>query len=91
MDRTRDTVALFGVLREEVRFGMPHLFGPGLTLMGYGDHNRGAAERALGLVQEEKLNLNALVSLSMPLSEYAIGVEKLRRKEAIKVCFLPWA
>jgi threonine dehydrogenase-like Zn-dependent dehydrogenase len=91
MDRTRDSVAIFGVLREEVRFGMPHLFGPGLTLMGYGDHNRAAAERALGLVQEGKLNLNALVSTSMPLSEYALGVEKLRKKEAIKVCFLPWA
>ncbi len=91
MDRTRDSVAIFGVLRDEVHFGMPHLFGPGLTLMGYGDHNRGAAERALRLVEQGQLDLKALVSVSMPLSDYIIGVEKLRKKEAIKVCFLPWA
>src|SRR5213076_2021716 len=44
MDRTRRCVTLFGVLRKEVRFTARHLFGPGLHLMGYGDHNRAAAE-----------------------------------------------
>jgi len=90
MDRSSELVAIFGVLRQEVRFGFRHLFGPGLTLMGYGDHNRGAAERALELVREEKLCLESLVTRSMGFDRYAEGVEMLRRKEAIKICFLPW-
>lgn len=90
MDRTKETVALFGVLRKEVRFGFRHLFGPGLTLMGYGDHNRGAGERALQLVLDGKLNLEALITETMGFERYAEGVDLLRRKEAIKVLFLPW-
>lgn len=90
MDRTRETVAIFGVLRQEVRFGFRHLFGPGLTLMGYGDHNRGAGERALQLVLDNQLNLEALVSEIMGFDRYAAGVDLLRRKEAIKILFTPW-
>jgi len=90
MDRTRETVAIFGVLRQEVRFGFRHLFGPGLTLMGYGNHNRGAADRALQLVEAGKLDLEALVTETMGLERYAEGVELLRRKEAIKILFTPW-
>jgi len=90
MDRTVELVAIFGVLRKEVRFGFRHLFGPGLTLMGYGDHNRQAAERALRLVLDGKLKLDALVTESMGFDRYAEGVEMLRRKEAIKILYLPW-
>jgi threonine dehydrogenase-like Zn-dependent dehydrogenase len=89
MDRTKETVAIFGVLRKEVRFGFRHLFGPGLTLMGYGDHNREAGERALQLVVEGKLDLSALVTRTLPFEQYAEGVEMLRRKEAIKILFTP--
>ena len=90
MDRSAELVAIFGVLRKEVRFGFRHLFGPGLTLMGYGDHNRQAAERALRLVLDGKLKLDALVTESMGFDRYAEGVEMLRRKEAIKILYLPW-
>lgn len=91
MDRTKETVAIFGVLRKEVRFGFRHLFGPGLTLMGYGNHNRGAGERALQLVMEGKLDLEALVTETMGFDRYAEGVDLLRRKQAIKILFRPWA
>jgi threonine dehydrogenase-like Zn-dependent dehydrogenase len=89
MDRTRRAVALFGVLREEVRFGTRHLFGPGLTLMGYGEHNRVAAQTALRFICEGKLQLAPLITHTLPLSRYAEGVELLRAKQAIKVLFLP--
>ena len=91
MDRTRHAVTIFGVLRDEVRYAGRHMWGPGVTLMGYGDHNRPAAEAALGLVEAGKLDLGALVSATMPLSRYVDGVELLRRKQAIKVLFYPWA
>ncbi len=91
MDRTRRCVALFGVLREEVRFSGPrHLFGPGLILMGYGNHTRTAAETALRLVVEGKLKLEPLVTTTLPFTRYAEGVELLRTKRAIKVLFDPW-
>jgi len=90
MDRTRRCVTLFGVLREEVRFTSRHLFGPGLLLMGYGDHNRTAAETALRLIIEGKLRLAPLITRTLPLTRYAEGVESLRRKAAIKILFDPW-
>ena len=90
MDRTRRCVTLFGVLREEVRFASRHLFGPGLLLMGYGDHNRAAAETALGFIREGKLRLAPLITHRLPFTRYAEGVELLRRKSAIKVLFDPW-
>jgi threonine dehydrogenase-like Zn-dependent dehydrogenase len=90
MDRTRRCVALFGVLREEVRFASRHLFGPGLILMGYGDHNRAAAETALRFIAEGKLRLDPLVTTTLPFSRYGEGVELLHTKKAIKVLFDPW-
>jgi len=91
LDRTKRVVTIFGVLRGEVRYTGRHMWGPGVTLMGYGDHNRTAAETALGFVEAGSLNLSALVTHTLPLPRYAEGVELLRRKEAIKVLFDPWA
>jgi threonine dehydrogenase-like Zn-dependent dehydrogenase len=90
MDRTRRCVTLFGVLREEVRFGTRHLFGPGLALVGYADHNRAAAESALAFIKSGALDLSALITHRLPFRRYAEAVELLRRKEAIKVLFDPW-
>ncbi len=91
MDRTRRAVALFGVLREEVRFTSRHLFGPGLILMGYADHNRAAAETALECIIQGKLDLSSLVSAKMNFNHYEEAVQLLREKKAIKVLFDPWA
>ena len=90
MARTNEVVTIFGVLREEVAFGRPHVRG-GFMLMGYAGHNRQAAERALGLVLEGKLNLAPLATHCLPFTHYAEGVDLLRRKEAIKIRFDPWA
>jgi threonine dehydrogenase-like Zn-dependent dehydrogenase len=89
MDRTGEAVAIFGVLREDVTFGARHWSR--LALMGYGSHNRQAAERALQLVEEGKLKLAPLVTHILPFSRYDEGIALLRRQEAVKVCFLPWA
>ncbi len=89
-DRTQRCVTLFGVLREEVRYGGRHMFGPGLLLMGYGDHNRVAAETALRFITEGKLRLAPLITHTLPFSQYAVGVELLRTKQAIKILFDPW-
>jgi len=90
MDRTKRAVALFGVLREEVRFASRHLFGPGLILMGYADHNRKAAETALSMIIDGKLDLSVLVTKTMSFNDYKKGVDMLRRKEATKILFDPW-
>jgi threonine dehydrogenase-like Zn-dependent dehydrogenase len=90
MDRTRRCVTLFGVLREEVRFGTRHLFGPGLVLAGYGEHNRAAAETALRFITEGRLKLAPLMTHTLPFTRYAEGGELLRTKQAIKVLFDPW-
>jgi threonine dehydrogenase-like Zn-dependent dehydrogenase len=87
MDRTRDAVSIFGVLREDIIFGPAHWAG--LSLMGYGSHNLGAAKRALELIASGKLDLAPLATHTLPLSKYKEGIELLRRKEAVKVCYVP--
>jgi threonine dehydrogenase-like Zn-dependent dehydrogenase len=88
--RTRIAVTLFGVLREPVRYSPELMWGPGVSLLGYGDHMRAHGEAALGFVTAGKLRLDALVSCTMPMRRYADAVEMLRRQEAIKVLFDPW-
>lgn len=89
MDRTRDSVALFGVLREEVRFTMKH-WRRALKLIGYAAHNRSAAERAVQLIRAEKLDLKPLTTTRLPFSRYAEGVTMLKEKKAIKILYDPW-
>ena len=86
---TRSTVAIFGVLREHVAFGPEHWWGD-FALLGYGEHNRSAAERALTLVEAGTLRLAPLVTHTLPLRRYEEGVELLRNKDALKVLFRPW-
>ncbi len=88
MDRTRDLVALFGVLREEVRFGFKH-WCDALHLLGYGPQTREAAEAALAHVEAGQLDLSPLISQTLPMSDYLEGVSLLQKKQAIKVLFIP--
>jgi threonine dehydrogenase-like Zn-dependent dehydrogenase len=90
LHRTNQAVALFGVVRQEIKYAAGLMWGPGVTLMGYGDHNRAAAETALAAVEADALDLSALITETMPLSDYVRGVDLLRRKEAIKILFDPW-
>ena len=90
MDRTKDAVAIFGVLRDEVVFTTRH-WARGLSLLGYRSHNLAAARKALRLIADGKLDLKPLSTHTLPLNRYAEGVDLLRTKEAIKVRFLPWA
>jgi threonine dehydrogenase-like Zn-dependent dehydrogenase len=88
MDRTKETVALFGVQREEYTFAPRHYSN--LRLCGYPGHSRAAAEYAVRLIEVGKLNLAPLVSVHLPLEEYGRGIEMLEKQEAIKICFRPW-
>lgn len=91
MDRTQRCVTIFGVLREDVAFAPRHLWGPGVTLMGYGDHNRAAGVTALKFIRQGKLDLAPLTTKTLPFTRYAEGVELLKTKQAIKILFDPWA
>lgn len=88
MDRTEHAVAIFGVLRETLSY-CPRHFG-GLWLIGYEAHNKDAAERALQLIAAAQLDLAALISRKLPFTEYKAGIDLLRRKQALKICFQPW-
>ena len=90
MGHTRGAVALFGVLRDDVAYGWQQ-WRSGVDILGYGSHNRNAAERALALIEDGRLDLSCIVSHELPLSDYAAGVELLRTQQALKVCFLPHA
>ena len=87
MDRTQDVVAFFGVQREDYTYALRHA---GLTLLGYKGHFRESAEYAVGLIREGKLNLAPLITHKLPLERYREALELLEKRQAIKVCFLPW-
>lgn len=89
MDHVRETVALFGVQREDYTFAPRH-YSPALRLCGYPGHSRAAAEYAVSLITSGQLDLAPLVSLSLPLERYNEGIDLLEKQQAIKVCFRPW-
>ena len=90
MDRVKEVVTIFGVVREDIRFRPRHWRGE-LALVGYGTHNRGAAEQALALVLQGQLKLSPLITHRLPFTRYQEGVELLRQKKAVKVLFSPRA
>lgn len=90
VDHTRSAVALFGVVREDITFPGSRWYG-GFSLLGYGEHNLGAAKRALSWIELGKLDLAPLITHRLGLPEYARGVELLESKEAIKILFDPWS
>jgi len=88
MDRVADVVSIFGVLRNDVKFGFEHWLG--LRLCGCPPHNRAAAEDAENLLREGRLDLRPLISHQLPMSAYREAIDMLERQEATKVCLLPW-
>lgn len=90
MGHTRGAVALFGVLRDDVAYGWQQ-WRSKVDILGYGAHNINAAERALALIEDGRLDLSCIVTHELPLSDYAAGVELLRTQQALKVCYLPHA
>lgn len=84
MDRTNKAVALFAVQRDD--YTLRH---QGLSVIGYPGHFLEAAEYALDLIVEGKLDFTPLISCELPLEEYAKGVEMLKRQVAVKICFIP--
>lgn len=89
MDRTQRAVAVFGVVREQIVYGPQHWGG--LWLIGYEPHRIEAARQALHLIAQGRLDLSVLISDRLPFTRYLEGIEKLKRKEAVKICYLPWA
>ena len=87
MDLSSHLVVLFAVQREPYTFA-PHHWGQ-LILAGARPHTREAAEYARERILRGQLDLSCLVSRSLPLEQYAEGVEMLRKQEAIKIAFLP--
>ncbi len=85
---SRSNVAIFGVLRERIEFG-PEKWWGNFKLMGYGEHNKEAGQRALKLIEEGGLQLAPLISKTCSFESYADAVESLRNKDAIKVLVLP--
>ena len=88
LDHTFDTVALFGVQRENYTYQPKHNH---VTLQGYKGHFYESAEYALAHIVSGKLNLSALVTHCLPLEDYGKGIDLLETQQAIKICFLPWA
>ncbi len=89
LERTNRAVCIFGVLRETIEFKAA--YWGGRSLFGYEPHNVGAAQRALDLIAAGQLDLTGMVTAKLPFTRYMEGIEMLKRKEATKICFLPWA
>jgi threonine dehydrogenase-like Zn-dependent dehydrogenase len=88
MDHTAETVALFGVQREDYTYGLRHA---GLWVLGYRGFSLESAEYARDLVIAGKLNMAPLATVSLPLERYGEGIDLLDQRKALKVCYRPWA
>ncbi len=83
---TKEIVAIFGVQREPVTF--PAMAG-NLKLFGMPQHSKPAAEYALAHVTAGRVSLRGLIGAELSLAEYEKGVQLLKKREVIKVCYLP--
>lgn len=90
MKVTRHRVIIFGVVHGPVTFTLDE-WRKGLSLEGYGGRSRLGAEYALHLITSGQVKMAPLVSATLPLEEYARGVQLLLERQAIKVCFQPAA
>ncbi len=88
LDHTAETVALFGVQRQDYTYEPRHA---GLTVLGYKGHFRAAAEYSRELVASGRLDMSPLATLQLPLERYNEGIELLEQRRAWKVLFQPWA
>ncbi len=79
MDITSDTVALFGVQREDYIFSPCHYNG--LRLCGYKGHSIQSAEYALKLIEEKRIDLSLLISEYLPFEKYMDAVVESDRVE----------
>ena len=85
---TRGRVLVFGVPHGPVDFGVAQ-WRSGVRLEGYGGRLRAAADLARHLLLTGQIDESLFITTTMPLEDYPRAVDLLRRKEAIKVCFLP--
>jgi threonine dehydrogenase-like Zn-dependent dehydrogenase len=85
---TRGRVLVFGVPHGPVDFGIEQ-WRTGVALEGYGGRLREGAALARHLLATRQIAQDLLVTTTLPLADYARGVELLLRQEAIKVCFRP--
>lgn len=88
LDHTAETVALFGVQRQDYTYEPRHA---GLTVLGYKGHWREAAEYSRELVTSGRLDMSALATAQLPLERYNEGIEMLAQRRAWKILFRPWA
>ena len=88
MDHVADTVALFGVQREDYTFAPRHYSG--LRLCGYPGQDYASAEYSVSLLEAGELNLAPLTTHHMTLEQYNDGIELLEKQAAVKICFWPW-
>lgn len=85
-DRTGIAIAEFAVQRGEYDWTGLH---EGLEFLAYAGHGREYAEYALGLIMQGEVDLSPTLSAELPFERYREGVQMLRRKEAMKILFLP--
>ncbi|QNK60327.1 zinc-binding dehydrogenase [Paenibacillus sp. PAMC21692] len=84
MDRTDEAIVLFAVKKAD--YILRHYT---LTVIGYPGHSREAAEYAMRLIEDHKLDMSPLISRELPFERYEEAVGLLRSQAAIKICFLP--
>lgn len=85
---TKGRVLVFGVPHGAVDFGVSE-WRSGVTLEGYGGRLRQAADLARHLLVTGQIDESLFITTTMPFERYGDAVDLLRRKEAMKVCFLP--
>ncbi len=84
MDRTYEAIVLFAVKKAD--YILRHYT---LTVIGYPGHSREAAEYALRLIEDHKVDMSPLISRELPFERYEEAVGLLRSQDAIKIGFLP--
>jgi threonine dehydrogenase-like Zn-dependent dehydrogenase len=85
---TRDHVIIFGVAHGEIVFGMD-AWRKGLKLEANGPRPEKGAYYARHMLTSGQVRVDPFIGARLPLEEYAIGVQLLIDRKAVKVAFDP--
>ncbi len=78
-----------GLTGKPVQMNFNQIVNKGLQVIGSLGHTWSSWERSLELLAQEKVNIKALISDELPLSEWKKGFRRLEEKKSLKIILYP--
>lgn len=87
--RNGGKIVKIGYSRQPVGFSLDSMALKGVTLIGHMGYDSTSWKNCLRLLEKGEIDMEAVISHRLPLSQWKTGIELVKQKEATKVILLP--